>query len=254
MSSKSSTAFPDLPANAQLEQSFQMWWSLPGEWVESPNECRGGRSGVALCSPPEHYRSGSRLYLKRQINHVFRNWRHPIAGLPTAVREARFLDQMRKLALRVPVTAYSGSRNAAGDQYAILATEALDGFTSLDDFYSESSDSGFVRKADPLIKTALADYLARMHHARLQHGCLYPKHIFVRLSTKITDPSAEIALIDLEKMRYRVSPTKAGSRDLEQLRRHQNFWAGQAWDEFKVLYADSLKRLASPAQDLRNRA
>lgn len=46
-----------------------------------------------------------------------------------------------------------------------------------------------------------------MNLAHWQHGCLYPKHIFVRVEGE----AIEVALIDLEKSRRRLTVNKASS-------------------------------------------
>ncbi|HEY6611679.1 MAG TPA: lipopolysaccharide kinase InaA family protein, partial [Pseudomonas sp.] len=66
------------------EQAFDRWLAEPGEWVEAPNERRGGMSGV------QRVRSGDGrlLYRKQQVDHGYRDWRHPL-GEPTVLREER---------------------------------------------------------------------------------------------------------------------------------------------------------------------
>ncbi|EQM69809.1 hypothetical protein L682_12105 [Aquipseudomonas alcaligenes OT 69] len=68
---------------------------------------------------------------------------------------------------------------------------------------------------------ALGTELARLHKGRWQHGCLYPKHIFVKtLTNTLGGVQVEVALLDLEKSRQRWSVGKASRKDLSQLRRH----------------------------------
>lgn len=237
MVSNSSVSFPELPQLAGLDAEFLYWWNLPGEWVESPNQCRGGTSGVSRCSrPPRGSSHAPAIYLKRQVNHVYRTWKNPIQGLPTAAREFHFLSQMRQLGLNVPVPAYFAIRRAGADQYAVLATEALDGYRSLETLYEGDQPTAISAETDLAIRKTLAHYLARMHQARLQHGCLYPKHIFIRLNPSSPDHEPDIALIDLEKVRYRFACGKAASRDLAQFQRHQEFWSKAAWEEFLAFY------------------
>lgn len=242
MTPDSKNGFSDLPDSERLADAFRTWWNLPGDPVEPPNHCRGGMSGVAVCHPPEFTESRSRLYLKRQINHVYRNWQHPICGIPTAAREAQFLDHMQRLGLRVPLKIHFAVCKAAGDQYAVLATEALEGYLSLQELYSDPAHTVVIRDADAPIRLALAQYLAKMHHARLQHGCLYPKHVFVRLHDRPDGVKADIALIDLEKMRWRFSRDQASARDLAQFQRHQEFWPDAAWKQFIREYQNALRQ------------
>jgi hypothetical protein len=43
----------------------------------------------------------------------------------------------------------------------------------------------------------LADNLARMHLGHWQHGCLYGKHVFVKVIGEGEQASVEVALLDL---------------------------------------------------------
>ena len=63
-----------------------------------------------------------------------------------------------------------------------------------------------------------------MHQGRWQHGCLYAKHVFV----KVASDGVEVALLDLEKSRRRLSRQRAARHDLRQLRRHSP-WNDGDW-------------------------
>ena len=63
-----------------------------------------------------------------------------------------------------------------------------------------------------------------MHQGRWQHGCLYAKHVFV----KVASDGVEVALLDLEKSRRRLSRQRAARHDLRQLRRHSP-WSDGDW-------------------------
>lgn len=226
-----------LPRASGIDHEFAAWWNLPGESVEPPNQRRGGISGVSFCLPSEGAPNPEPVYLKRQVNHVYRDWRSPITGRPTSEREAYFLARLSRLHLRVPRVLYFGSCRIETSQFAALATEALVGFNSLEEVYSGKTSGRPDKKADLAIRQSLASYLSNMHAAHMQHGCLYPKHIFVRQLSAAENYKAEIALIDLEKMRYRINRRAAASRDLAQFNRHQNFWSGTDWDEFIDMYS-----------------
>jgi hypothetical protein len=51
--------------------------------------------------------------------------------------------------------------------------------------------------------TAIALACARLHHHRLQHSCLYGKHLFVPRTAPTTASyrKADVRFIDLEKLR-----------------------------------------------------
>ncbi|MBH8614996.1 InaA protein, partial [Pseudomonas mohnii] len=69
----------------------------------------------------------------------------------------------------------------------------------------------------------LAENLARMHKGRWQHSCIYIKHVFVRVTGEGDAAKVEVALIDLEKCRQRLSARRAAIHDMKQLRRHSSF-------------------------------
>jgi len=81
----------------------------------------------------------------------------------------------------------------------------------------------------------LAENLARMHKGRWQHGCLYDKHVFVRVTGEGESAKVEVALIDLEKCRRRLTAYRAAVHDLKQLRRHSSFSAAD-WQKFIYFY------------------
>ena len=69
----------------------------------------------------------------------------------------------------------------------------------------------------------LATHLARMHRGRWQHSCLYIKHVFVRVVGEGSAARPEVALLDLEKCRRRLTAIAAARHDMLQLRRHSSF-------------------------------
>ena len=50
-------------------KDFNDWWQRTGEWVEAPNQRRGGESGVQRLAPVTAGQPW--LYSKRQIGHRF---------------------------------------------------------------------------------------------------------------------------------------------------------------------------------------
>lgn len=202
------------------EQAFDCWLAEPGEWVEAPNERRGGMSGV------QRVRSGDGrlLYRKQQVDHGYRDWRHPL-GEPTVLREERALRAFAALGVRVPQLLFCATRRRYGHRQGLLVTAALEGFASLEDCYARDEHLRWDPALQARIFRQLGEMLARLHRARWQHGCLYPKHIFVRVDT---DGRVELALLDLEKSRRRFSARRAAQHDLRQLRRHSS-WGEQEW-------------------------
>lgn len=189
------------------------WWSVTGDWVEPPNIRRRGWSGVVRA------RSGNiTCYVKRQHNHLCHSLTHPF-GWPTACREGHFLRVVRKLGVHVPEVLFLGHRVSGNEHEAILVTRALDGYEPL------SAQTRLEQENALMLAQAVGQALGALHHARLQHGCLYDKHIMVRW----TGTQPDVALLDLEKMRRRLTRSAAARRDLTQLQRHQQVFDDAAW-------------------------
>ncbi|BAN50426.1 lipopolysaccharide kinase InaA family protein [Metapseudomonas resinovorans] len=196
----------------RADEEFRRFWSLRGDWVEAPNRRRGGVSGVQRVQLMD----GRQLYLKRQVGHLYRSLRHPF-GRPTALRERDALLAIEGLGVRVPHLVYGGASHRPGNGWqALLVTEALEGFIEFGSWYASQPDE----RARHLVLQQLAVTLCRLHQGGWQHGCLYAKHVFVRPKGEGGLP--EIALLDLEKARHRLSSKRAARRDLWQFRRHSS--------------------------------
>ncbi len=210
---------------------FNYFWQQQGEWVEEPNQRRGGESGVQRL----HDDSGHLLYAKRQIGHIYRSLLHPF-GRPTVLREYAALTGCEQLGVRVPNIVYCGVERDADHQWrALLVSEALDGFEEIDVWYA---NGGRERHGEALHERVLEDLarnLARMHLGRWQHGCLYSKHVFVKVAGEGEHARAEVALLDLEKCRRRISKHRAAANDLRQLRRHSSFKDAD-WEKLLYFY------------------
>jgi len=215
-------AAPERPAGLD---DFDHWWTLPGDWVEAPNERRNGWSGVIRAA------TGNGIaYVKRQRNHLCRSLRHPL-GWPTASREWYFLLQLRTLGIAAPVPLFHAVRHTPAGIEAVLATAALEGYHPLHEL------EGLPAAARAGIADALGHELGRLHRERLQHSCLYDKHVMIRLHD---DARPDIALLDLEKMRRRLTPTLAAHHDLDQLHRHQRLFDGPDWTLLLASHARAL--------------
>lgn len=191
---------------------FDRWWSRRGEWVEAPNLRRSGQSGV------ERVKDGEQLlYCKRQQGHLYRSLRYPL-GRPTVLRKARALTAFRDLNVAVPEIQYFGACNCESQWRGLLVTEGLPGFVSLDTWY-ESCELRREEIGAQIMRT-LAATLMGLHRRRWQHGCLYPKHIFVKVVNADSNPGVQVALLDLEKSRRRWTMRAAAKHDLQQLSRH----------------------------------
>ncbi|MEL0166664.1 MAG: lipopolysaccharide kinase InaA family protein [Pseudomonadaceae bacterium] len=221
---------------------FESWWNQQGEWVEAPNQRRDGNSGVQRLAASD----GSLLYLKRQTGHLSRSLRHPF-GRPTVVREARALDAYRAAGVKVPGTVFAGARQQQGTWQGLLVTEALRGFVSLDEWYASNAASQYGAAVHRHMLRELAATLGLAHAQGLQHGCLYSKHVFIRLRSQ----GVEIALLDLEKSRRRWRKSAAVRHDLTQLYRHRGAMPESDW--FQMLEDYRKVAVIAPSERLLGR-
>ncbi|KJZ41276.1 InaA protein [Pseudomonas sp. B21-040] len=210
---------------------FDFFWSQRGEWVEEPNVRRGGESGVQRVMGSD----GQLLYAKRQTGHIYRSWLHPF-GRPTVLREQDALIGLRKLDVRVPEIVFCGAqRDPVHKWRALLVTKSLDGFDEIEKWYAGGGRERHGEAVNDRVLKDLAENLARMHKGRWQHSCIYIKHVFLRVTGEGESAKVEIALIDLEKCRQRMTAYQAAAHDMKQLRRHSSFSAAD-WKKLVYFY------------------
>ncbi|UTW06832.1 lipopolysaccharide kinase InaA family protein [Pseudomonas benzenivorans] len=221
--------------------TLDSWWQLQGDWVEPPNERRGGSSGVQRIRDAQ----GRLLYAKRQTGHIYRSLRHPF-GRPTVLRERDALLGARQAGVRVPEIVFCEAEQDHAGWRALLVTAALEGFQPIEDWYVEGSRERHGERLHGELLEQVAKNLAQLHRARWQHSCIYIKHIFVRVSGEGEAARAEAALIDLEKCRQRLTSAQAALHDMHQLRRHSS-WNDSDWhlliDAYRAAYGRPLKGL-----------
>lgn len=197
---------------------FGTLWSLKAGWHEDINQCRGGWSGVSRFETD----SGIAYFIKRQENHVYREWRHGFMPAATFEREFRNLLRFRKLSIPTLELVYFGQRRNNGHLQAILLTRELQGFLPLDATSLQKNSLKTNLEFRKRLILRIADVIRQMHDAHMQHNCLYPKHIFVK---QLPDNSIDVRLIDLEKAKWRPFRKQAMLRDLETLQRHAQGWS-----------------------------
>jgi hypothetical protein len=222
-------------SNSLNPSSVDYWWQLQGEWVEEPNDRRGGYSGVQRIT--QH---GQLLYAKKQTGHTYRSLRHPW-GRPTVLRERDALLSASKAGVAVPEIVYCAAQRSTEGWRAILVTKALEGFLPLDEWYAHTNRAQLDAAAHQLLLQQIAQCLANLHKARQQHGCMYAKHIFVRILGNGPDARCEVALLDLEKSRRRLTRKQAALHDMLQLRRHSP-WDQADWQSLIGHYQVAMGR------------
>ncbi len=200
---------------------FSALWEKELSYIEEPNSGRGknGWSGVSLL-PLEIPGMGRRnLVLKRQFNHVSRSLRHPFSGIPTVTREFHNILLYREVGVPTVVPVFHAVRKGKEGTRAVLVTEYLEGYSSLEELIAEWEENGWqdLSRRCRIIETA-ARVLRKLHRNGIVHKCMYPKHIFV----KETGQTCDVRLIDLEKSRNGIGclGNGGGVRDLESLHRH----------------------------------
>jgi len=219
----------------QADDHFDRWWSTNGPWVEEPNVRREGTSGVQRVS-----HEGGTVYVKRQTGHTFRSIRYPL-GRPTALREGIALSRLDQMGVLAPKPLYFGSRKIDGQWQGLLVTRELVGFRDLDTWLTDEAQRHLSQEDHLAILTNLAVLLGKLHRGRQQHGCMRAKHVFI--STRVVEGISrfDLALLDLEKSRPRISMTRAARHDVRQLRRHSP-WNDAQWNYFLERYEKEIGR------------
>ncbi|MFC4274112.1 lipopolysaccharide kinase InaA family protein [Achromobacter aloeverae] len=187
-------------------QESSFWWSVQGEWVEEPNNRRGGFSGVQRVLVPE---AGGCYYVKRQRNHLFRSVRYP-TGRPTLLREWQSMRFCQSIGVPTAPLVFFEMRKSEAGWESILVTRGLQGYVSLERAYAENLWS-CEQRAEAL--RAVAGALIALHRARRKHGHLYPKEVFVDFS----GPRPAVAIVDWELSRYRLTAAQAAQPDVRRL-------------------------------------
>lgn len=186
---------------------FEGFWSLPQIFVDDINYRRGGWSGVSkLCLWDGD--SQRNYYVKRQVNQFRYSLKKPFGAL-TFEHEAEAIARSRALGLPTVDIACWGVRKEVGSTKGLLVTPEID-FSSLEAILA-------TQKYSPTLGVLLyrcGQQLLEMHDHGLQHGALYPKHIYVDQQSGI------IKLIDFERARKKSSVRKAIQADLRQLLKH----------------------------------
>jgi len=197
---------------------FKTVWSMSLDKVDSQNKARGGWSEVCRFALPDSVLGVDALYIKRQQDYGYREWPDIFNRKPTFYREAKNLDWCIKRDIPVVQPLVYADREADGHQQAILITAGLTDYKSLDEFDWQAMGKAQRRT---LLKS-IARVIFKLHEQGMQHGCLYPKHIFVH-NNCFSDNQPEVRLIDLEKARPLAWWNGGVFRDLDSLNRRAMF-------------------------------
>lgn len=212
--------------------TFEQFWDLKLEAVDEGNTGRGknGWSRVSI-HPLKDPRGGQRkVVIKRQSNYRSHTLRHPLRGIPTFVKELKNIQRYEQLNVPALKAIFCATRDTGGELQAILVTEFLDDYQSLYELFEQWSQQG--RPSSQQINAviaACAEAIAALHHAGLEHRCLFPKHIFYSATN-----APPVRLIDLEKTRWRPWSNDRIIRDLTALARRSKQLTSR--DRVRFLY------------------
>ncbi len=215
----------------QPDDHFEELWALPGERFETGNTREGGGSSevvkLGLEEPVAGLAPGT-YFIKKQTRFHYRSRILPWRRYPLVRREELAIRRFARLDIGVPEVVYF-SVTDNGDR-AILITRELPGYRDLSDSLALVGDDQSSRNR---ILALVADGLLRMHRARYAHGALYPKHIFLH-------EAGSMALIDLEKVRRRLTRSLAAVADLSRLLRHGDCFTEADVQQLLQVYAREL--------------
>mgnify|MGYP003662673628 CR=1 FL=1 len=198
---------------------FSGLWDLELEAIEEGNFDRGGWSTVSRMDMDNQV-----VYVKRQSNHLcFRPNRRGLR-VPTLKAEYDRINWYNRHKVHCLSVVYFGWRESDdGAQEAILITESLDGFSSLDRLLTTSE--ALPRQTMWQVYRSIGVAIRHMHDAGIEHYHLYPKHVFVAREAG-PDGLHQVRFIDLEASRRNFGLKRRKLRDLETLGR-RSIWVSK---------------------------
>ena len=182
--------------------NLQHFLDLDLPFFEPKNLRRGGWSGISRVEC-----AGQVYFVKRQVNYLHREPQRFFLLTPTLRREYRNILRLQNINIGTPeIVLY-----AEGGRNAMLVTRELKGYITLENFLAKTTGT----VARERMFSTLTKTLLKMHEDNFLHGCLYAKHIMVD-----ANEPANIAPIDLEKLRFSIGRRRNACKDISQLLRH----------------------------------
>lgn len=203
--------------------SLDAFWRLELPEVDVPNRGRGNQ-GISVVSRMVLTLDGGKekvLMVKRQQNYFSRTLLHPIRGILTFEKEVKNAFRYKMLDIPSIEPVFFERTNHPEGERAVLVTEYLDGYTSLDELvrgWQNADWPSHARRRHIIEAVALA--VRKIHQGRQMHNSLYPKHIFL----KDTDEGVRVRFIDLEKNKWSCLGNRRMIRDLATLNRRSTGW------------------------------
>lgn len=203
--------------NSQLG-TFEQLWKLELTAVDEGNVGRGknGWSKVCIFSFEDNAQQQHTVVIKRQSNYRSHTLRHPLIGVPTFLKEMESIRRYEHAGIPALKAVYCATRKINGELQAILITEFLSDYQPLELILENWHEQGRPARQDcATIAKACGSLVGTLHERGLEHRCLFPKHIFLRVDKDRVDAR----LIDLEKTRWRPWFEARRVRDLTALAR-----------------------------------
>lgn len=203
----------------------QKIWDLEADWFEEPNSRRGGWSGVSRIELKLPQGGTVMVFLKRQENHITRTISSPIKGIATFAKEFAMISSFTKRGIATLDVISFCQLKTQGQQRACLMTEELADYLPLSSdeyktggafFSSEQQKKGLFKEIISLMEL--------MHQHKFQHDCFYPKHVFVK---QLAGGGVDLRVIDLEKVKRKLTVKATIFRDLETFIRHSDGWSDE---------------------------
>jgi hypothetical protein len=224
-------------AEQQLN-TFDDFWHLTGEMVETGNERRGGWSHVIRVIMTRADGQPACMYVKRQENHRYRTWLAPFKGKATLAREFKRIMQLKEKQILTLDPLYYCEQG----QRAILITKNLADYISFEQWTTSLQAKPIAFKDKIKIVQKLAQNIRQFHDHYFRHNTLYPKHIFIRLEPSGNySVNPEFVIIDLETTKRSVSRLRALIKDLRKLHRYTPSWSRSAKLRFLKYYRGDAK-------------
>ena len=194
---------------------FDLLWNMKADLIDVPNTGRKGWSNVAVFKVKLPDGSDKELVLKRQLNHTSRTYFHPFTGIPTFEKEVINSRIYKRLEIPAMEIIYYCRRHSREGIRAVLVTEYLSDHISLEKIIESWEKKTPALESRKMILTAVAQFVSHLHKNKIQHNCLYSKHIFIRQK----DEKIDVRVIDLENSKWRPFGSRRRVRDLESLSR-----------------------------------
>ena len=220
--------------------TFEDIWSRKDEWFEEPNYGRSKNGWSGVCKIDIDGRS---IFVKKQSNFYSYSLKKPL-GITVAKKEFEAIQLFNKKGVACLTPVYFGCRKENGELQAIVATEALDGFSAFSDVAEFLEKESLYFDIKRHLLRSIGTFLRDSHSKDLMHMSLYPKHIFVSdayFQNNIPSKQPYCRFIDMEKAKKAKWQSKKQLRDLETLNRRSKYWSKSQRLTVLLSYLDKSK-------------